>query len=56
MCDLYLTLYMFLSVYVAYPDNAPVKSCLAPGYNQQSGCPWGGHQIGDAHIIGCVSY
>jgi hypothetical protein len=30
MCDLYLALYMFLYVYVAYLDNAGVKSWLAP--------------------------
>jgi hypothetical protein len=35
MCDLYLVLYMFLYVYVAYSSNAVVKSWLAPG------CPCG---------------
>jgi hypothetical protein len=30
MCDLHLTIYMLLYVYVAYLGNAAVKSWLAP--------------------------
>jgi hypothetical protein len=40
MCDLHLVLYMFLYVYVTYPDNAAVNSYLAPECSRQSGCSY----------------
>jgi hypothetical protein len=58
MCDLHLTLYMFLHVYAAYPDNGLPN----PGYlqdaagNQDTHGGGGGHQIGYARLIGCISY
>jgi hypothetical protein len=41
MCDLHLSLYMFLYVYVAYSDNVAIKSKLALGCSLQPGCPRG---------------
>jgi hypothetical protein len=45
---------MFLYVYVTYHDNVAIKSWLDSGCSRQPGCPWG-HQIGDAHLIWCIS-
>jgi hypothetical protein len=56
MCDLYLPLYMFLYVYVPYPDNAAVKILSSSRMQPTTRMPVGGHQIEDTRIIGCVSY
>jgi hypothetical protein len=37
ICDLHLTIHMFLYVYVADPGNAVAKSWLAPRYSRQPG-------------------
>jgi hypothetical protein len=57
MFDFHFALYMFLYVYVAYLGNIAAKSWLSLGCSRQPGCSLGGgHQIGDARLIGCVSY
>jgi hypothetical protein len=59
-CVISLWLYVSVCVCCLCRYNAAAKSWLPPGCSQQPGCPLGGggggHQIGDARLIGCVSY